>query len=73
MINPFTGFFTKATLKQFLVYHIRWQSGFLVVFPATSFGLKLGLPLWAAIMFSSMCGACIFFFIDRIIFGVKNN
>jgi hypothetical protein len=74
MTNPFKGFLTKETLKQFFFYHIRWQSGFFVVYPTMQFGLHaLGLPFWAALMFSSMCGACIFFFIDRLIFGVNEK
>jgi hypothetical protein len=60
---------SKDTLKQFLLYHLRWQSGFFVVYPTTNFFLGQGLPLWLSICFSSMAGATVFFFIDRKIFS----
>ena len=73
MINPFKDFFKKRTLKQFAIYHVRWQTGFIVIYPAMQFGLERHWPFWLALFFSNVCGACIFFFIDRIIFGFKSK
>jgi len=74
MINPFTGFFTKSVLKQFFVYHIRWQSGIIVYYPAMQFALHvLNFPFFAALLFSNICGGCVFFFVDRVIFGINNK
>jgi hypothetical protein len=62
---------SKSTLKQFLLYHLRWQSGFVVVYPTTNFLMHQGLPLWLSIIFSSMVGATVFFFVDMKIFARK--
>lgn len=62
---------SKATLKQFLLYHLRWQSGFVVVYPTTNFLLEHSIPLWLAIVLSSMVGATVFFFVDMKIFSKK--
>jgi len=73
MINPFKGFFKKETLKQFLIYHIRWQTGFIVIYPAMQFGLYMAWPFWLSLIFSNICGGCVFFFVDRVIFGRKEK
>jgi hypothetical protein len=56
-------------LKQFLIYHLRWQSGFFVAMPSMWFFQdKLHWPLWAAIIGFQFVGALIYYSIDKLIF-----
>jgi multidrug transporter EmrE-like cation transporter len=73
IINPFKNFFEKRTLKQFVLYHFRWQLGFVVIYPVTHFSVSHNLPLFAALGLSNIVGACIFFFVDKVIFGLNIN
>lgn len=56
-------------LKQYSIYHLRWQLSAFVMMPFM-IGLEMvGLPLWLNLMIGQFIGAIIFFEIDKRIFG----
>lgn len=61
-------------LRKFLVYFIRWQSGFFVMMPSMFyFHEYLHLKLWLSLIISQAIGACIYFFIDKAIFSLETT
>jgi len=52
---------------RFLVYALRWQLSGFVIAPAI---MLIGDPVWSAIG-GNLAGACIFWWVDKVIFGKR--
>jgi len=64
----------KFNLKQFIVYHIRWQSGFIVSFPVMYICQQYyHMSLFWSVFSFQFVGACLFYFIDKLIFSEKKK
>ncbi len=60
-------FFNNLKYKKYILYHLRWQSGFFVFYPV--FRLLDGRVSYVAeIILSQFIGAVIFWWIDKYIF-----
>lgn len=57
--------------KKFLIYHLRWQMGFILTPFLYLFLDYLHLNYWFALILLNIVGAFIFFPIDKHIFGEK--
>lgn len=54
-------------MKQYFIYHIRWQVSAWVMMPFI-YTLK-ALPLWQSFCISQFVGAIIFWYVDKRIFN----
>jgi len=51
--------------KRWHIYHLRWQTSGLVIAPCVYLAVRLGLPLWAGVIFGNFCGATAYYFFDQ--------
>ena len=58
-------------LKRFTLYALRWQLSTPVMAPIVAFCLKLDYGYLLALAVANFVGACIFFWVDKFIFGTK--
>lgn len=59
-------------MKKYLIYHLRWQSGFIISIPCMYFFKDyLELPSWLVVLIFQFIGALIFYPIDKYIFNKK--
>lgn len=58
--------------KKYVAYHLRWQLGWFVFTPILYILIDyFKFPLWSSMIIAQFIGACIFWYVDRLIF--KNN
>jgi hypothetical protein len=57
-------------MKQYLIYHIRWQLSAWIMMPVI-YQLK-ELPLWMSFCISQFVGAIIFWYVDKRIFSKED-
>ena len=62
-------FFTM--LKKFILYALRWQLSTPVMAPVVAYCMSLNWGYIAALAVANFVGACIFFWVDKFIFGSK--
>lgn len=60
----------KFSWKKYGLYHLRWQSGFLLNFGIFFVCINLlGLPTWLAVIIFQFFGAVIYWYVDKYIFN----
>ena len=68
--------FSLVMLKRFILYALRWQLSTPVLAPVLIYGNTLlhfsdTANFWILTFIANFIGSCIFFWVDRIIFGAK--
>ena len=56
-------------MKKYLIYHARWQTGFILQYPLTYLMIDMWqLPTWLYCVLFAFIGACVYWFVDQWIF-----
>jgi hypothetical protein len=64
----------KFSWKKYGIYHLRWQSGFLLNTAIFYVCITLlGLPIWLAVIIFQFFGAVIYWELDKFIFNKLGN
>lgn len=58
-------------LNPYLLYHIKWQSCWIVVYPVLVLSNWLTIPLWLGTILANLVGACGFWYVDNYIFSLR--
>lgn len=67
-------YFKKINWKQILIYHAKWQLGFIIIWPSLEFCYTvLELQLAWGLILSNFIGALLFYPIDLLIFNKKKQ
>jgi len=62
----------KFNWKKYGLYHLRWQSGYLLTFVVFYLCIDIfELPMWLTVIIFQFFGAVIYWFVDKLIFKSK--
>ena len=61
-------------MSKYLLYHLRWQTGFIIQFPLTYLFIDImQLPTWIYCILFAFIGACIYWYVDKAIFKIDKK
>lgn len=68
LVRQMNKILQKIKKNKYLLYHLKWQAGFIVIYPVQTVLLEIHSPLWLAISLGSVAGAVVFWYVDKWIF-----